>query len=398
MPLTDTAVRNAKPSPDGKDVKISDGGGLYLLIKSTGQKYWRMNYRYLDKQKTLAIGVYPIKSLKDARIARDEAKRLLADDIDPSHYRQQLRATHKEQAANSFELIARQWFAKRGANWTEAYGERVIARLEANLFPSLGNRPIAEITAPELLRELRKIEDRGAVETAHRVKQYASGIFRYAIAIGMADRDPAADLKEALQVPDSKHFAFITEPKKIGQLLRMIDGYQGTAVVKAALKLAPLLFVRPTELRHMQWPEIDFKEAYWRIPAEKMKMRAQHLVPLSRQAIQILKVLEEQTGKEAYVFPSARKKGQPMSNNAILAALRTMEVPKEEMSGHGFRHMASTLLHEQGFNSDVIERQLAHDERNKTKAAYNHAQYLPERVRMMQSWADYLSSLKANRD
>jgi len=228
------------------------------------------------------------------------------------------------------------------------------------------------------------------------VKQYASGIFRYAIVSGLAERDPAADLKEALQVPQSKHFAFMKEPKRIGQLLRMIDGYQGTAAVKAAFRLAPLLFVRPNELRNMQWSEINLDEAMWRIPAEKMKMREQHLVPLSRQAVAILKDLSELTSNESYVFPSARKKGQSMSNNAILAALRTMGVPKDEMSGHGFRHMASTLLHEQGWNSDVIERQLAHDERDRSKAAYNHAQHLPERVRMMQAWADYLDKLKAD--
>lgn len=398
MPLTDTAIRNAKPSPEGKDSKMSDGGGLYLLVKANGQKYWRMNYRYLGKQKTLAIGVYPIATLKHAREARDEAKRLLLEGIDPSLHRQQLRATNQTEARNTFEIVGREWFNKRKAQWTPEYADRVLARLETYLFPRLGHRPTKDILAPELLTVLRKIEDRGVVETAHRVKQYASGIFRYGIATGRADRDPAADLKDALQVPQSKHFAFIKEPKRIGELLRMIDGYQGTAVVTAAFRLAPLLFARPTELRTMRWVELDLDGAMWRIPAEKMKMREQHLVPLSTQAVAILRDLKPLTDKGEFVFPSARKGGKAMSNNAILAALRTMGIPKEEMSGHGFRHTASTLLHELGWNSDVIERQLAHDERDKSKATYNHAQHLPERVKMMQAWADYLDQLKTRTD
>lgn len=398
MPLTDTAARNAKPSPDGKDIKLSDGGGLYLLVKPAGQKYWRLNYRYMGKQKTLAAGVYPITTLKDAREAREEAKRLLAQGIDPSTHRQQSKAMSRELASNSFEVIAREWLTKRTPIWSPGNAERVKRSMEADLFPRLGSRPISEITAPELLGALRKIEERGAVETAHRVKQRASEIFRYAIATGRAERDPAPDLKGALPPVRQQNFAAIKEPKRIGEMLRMFDAFKGTAVVRAALKLAPLVFVRPSNLRQAKWSEFDLDAGLWRIPAEKMKSGETHIVPLSTQAVDILRDIKLLTGQrtelQPYVFPSARAGGRPMSDNAILVALRTMGIPKEEMTGHGFRHMASTALHEQGWNSDVIERQLAHGERNKVKAAYNHAKHMPERIKMMQAWADYLDGLR----
>lgn len=402
MPLTDTSCRNAKPSPDGKDIKLSDGGGLFLQVRPTGAKYWRLNYRYLGKQKTLALGVYPTTSLKDARDGREEAKRLLAQDIDPSLHKQQTKATSKETAANSFEVIAREWLTKQTPTWSAGTTTRMTRSFEADLFPYLGRRPIAEISAPELLAVLRKIEGRGAVETAHRVKQRAGEVFRYAIATGRADRDPTPDLKGALPPVKQKNFAAIKDPKGIGALLRAIDGYQGTAVVKAALSLAPLVFVRPGNLRQAEWKEIDLDAATWRIPAEKMKSGEPHIVPLPSQAIAILREIKKLTGQrpelQPFVFPSARAGGRPMSDNAILVALRIMGIPKDEMTGHGFRHMASTILHEQGWNSDVIERQLAHGERNKVKAAYNHAKYLPERIRMMQAWADYLDSLRNGAD
>lgn len=378
---------------------MTDGGGMYLLLKAAGQKYWRMDYRFLDKRKTLALGVYPTTTLKDAREAREDAKRLIAQGIDPSTHRQQSKLMNRELAANSFEVIGREWLSKRSPTWAKGNAERVKRSLEADLFPRLGGRPISEITAPELLAVLRKIEERGAVETAHRVKQRASEIFRYAIATGRAERDPAPDLKGALPPVRQQNFAAIKDPKRIGEMLQMFDVFKGTAVVRAALKLAPLVFVRPSNLRHAEWSEFDLDGSIWRIPATKMKSGDAHIVPLSTQAVAILKDIQPLTGKrtdiQPYVFPSARSGGRPMSDNAILVALRTMGIPKEEMTGHGFRHMASTLLHEQGWNSDLIERQLAHGERNKVKAAYNHAQHLPERAKMMQAWADYLDKLKA---
>lgn len=402
MPITDTVVRNAKPSPDGKDIKLSDGGGLYLLMKPNGSKYWRLDYRFLDKRKTLALGVYPTVTLKDAREQREKAKRLLSNDIDPSLHRQQTKATSKEAAANSFEVIAREWLSKQTPTWSEGTATRMVRSFEADVFPYMGRRPIADITPPELLAVLRRIEARGAVETAHRVKQRAGEVFRYAIATGRAERDPTPDLKGALSPVKQQNFAAIKEPKRIGELLRAIEVYQGTPVVKAAMKLAPLVFVRPGNLRHAEWCEIDLDAATWRIPAEKMKSGEPHIVPLPTQAIAILRDIKQLTGgnpeRQPYVFPSARAGSRPMSDNAILTALRTMGFPKDEMTGHGFRHMASTVLHEQGWNSDVIERQLAHGERNKVKAAYNHAKHMPERTRMMQAWADYLDSLRTGAD
>lgn len=396
MPLTDTAIRNAKAAD--KDYPLRDGGGMYLIVKTTGAKWWRLDYRYLGDRKTISLGTYPLTSLLEARTRRDEAKRLLAQGINPSLHRQQTRAVNKEAATNSFEVIAREWLARQTPTWAAGTATRMMRSFEADLFPYLGKRPIAEITAPELLAVLRKIESRGAVETAHRVKQRAGEVFRYAIATGRADRDPTPDLRGALPPVKSKNFAAIKDPKRIGDLLRAIDAYEGTAVVKAALRLAPLVFVRPGNLRQAEWREIDLDAALWRIPGEKMKSGDPHIVPLSRQAVGILREIQLLTGqnleRQPYVFPSARAGGRPMSDNAILVALRTMEIGKDEMTGHGFRHMASTTLHEQGWNSDVIERQLAHGERNKVKAAYNHAQHMPERVRMMQAWADYLDSLR----
>ena len=392
MSLTDTAIRNAKPKE--KQYKLTDGKGMYVLVKQAG-KYFRLDYRVGGKRKTLALGVYPNVTLKEAREKRDEARKLITNGVDPAQMRKVTKLMQVEQTANNFEAIAREWFAKRSANWAESHAKKIIRRFELYLFPWLGSRPIAEITPPELLSVLRRIESRGILETAHRVKQTCGQVFRYAIATGRAKRDPSVDLRGALAPVKLGRMATITEPKKIGELLRAIDGYEGTPVAKGALRLAPLVFVRPGELRQAEWEEIDFDNSEWRIPAEKMKMKDPHIVPLSKQAVTILNEIHPITGQSRYVFPSIRTNLRPMSNNTILAALRRMGYAKDEMSGHGFRAMASTILHEQGWPSDIIERQLAHAERNSIKAAYNYAQHLPERRKMMQAWADYLDTLKS---
>jgi integrase len=391
MPLKDTEIRNAKPK--GKQYKLSDEKGLYLLVKEAG-KYFRLDYRFAGKRKTLAIGVYPDVTLAEARQQRDDARKLLKKGVDPSQNKKETKIMLQEMAVNNFEAVAREWFKKKSPAWAERHAFTVIRRLELNIFPWLGNRPVKLITAPELLAVLRKIESRGAIETAHRINQVCGQIFRYAIATGRAERDPSADLRGALTTTKSKSMAAITDPKKVGGLLRAIDGYDGYIITKCALQLAPLVFVRPGELRHAEWSEINLDNGEWKIPAQKMKMREPHIVPLSTQAIEIFRMIEPVTGDGRYVFPSLRSTVRPMSNNTVLAALRRMGYPKDEMTGHGFRAMASTILHEQGWPSDVIERQLAHTERNSVRAAYNHAKHLPERRKMMQAWADYLDALK----
>jgi len=391
MPLTDTAIRNAKPRE--KQYKLSDAKGMYILVKKAG-KYFRFDYRFGGKRKTFALGVYPDVKLQDAREKRDEARKLVANGVDPAQMRKATKAMQVEQTSNNFEAVAREWFNKHSPNWAKNHSKKIIRRFELYIFPWLGSRPIAEITPPELLAVLRRIEDKGILETAHRAQQNCGKVFRYAIATCRAERDPSADLRGALTPVKHGRMATITEPKKIGELLRAIDGYEGTPVAKCALNLAPLVFVRPGELRHAEWAEIDLENAEWRIPAEKMKMKDPHIVPLSKQAVEMLCEIQTITGQGRYVFPSIRTNSRPMSENTVLAALRRMGYTKEEMSGHGFRAMASTVLHEQGWPSDIIERQLAHAERNSIKAAYNHAQHLPERRRMMQAWADYLDSLK----
>ncbi len=322
MPLTDTAIRNAKPGP--KPIRMFDGGGLYLEVAPSGGKWWRFKYRFGGKEKRLSLGVYPDVGLKEARERRDEARKLLAGDIDPGENRKAKQAAQADRAANSFEVVAREWFAKFGPTWSPSHGDRIIRRLERDIFPWIGGRPVADVTAPELLAVLRRIEGRGAVETAHRAQQNCGQVFRYAIATGRAQRDPSGDLRGALQPVKEKHHAAITEPKAIGELLRAMDGYEGYFVTKCALRLAPLVFVRPGELRKAEWAEIDLDHAEWNIPAERMKMREPHLVPLSRQTVEILRELQALTGGGRYVFPGARTNGRPMSDNAILAALRRM--------------------------------------------------------------------------
>jgi integrase len=388
MPLTDTAIRNAKPQL--KPFKLFDGGGLFLLVNPNGSRWWRLKFRIGGKEKLLSLGVYPDVSLKEARDKRDEARKLIAQGIDPSAQRKATRAAEAE----TFEAIAREWLAKFGPSWTPEHAERITRRFERNVFPWIGARPVREVTAPELLAVLRRIEERGALDTAHRAHQNCGQVFRYAVATGRAERDPSADLRGALPPVNDKHHASITDPKAIGALLRAMEGYQGSFVVLCALRLAPLVFVRPGEMRGAEWAEIDFEKAEWRIPASKMKMREQHIVPLSVQALAILRELHPLTGAGRYLFPSERTGERPMSENTVNAALRRLGYSKDEMTGHGFRSMASTLLNEQGWHRDAIERQLAHAERNAVRAAYNYAEHLPERRRMMQAWADYLDGLK----
>lgn len=390
--LTDVAARNAKFSD--KPYKISDSGGLYLLVKSTG-KYWRMNYRYAGKQKTFAIGVYPAVSLVAARKKRDEARELLAKDIDPSLTKAINKQIVRTAAENTFKAVALEWHAKTSKTWAETTATNIKRYLEKDIFPWLGNRVIKDIAAPELLAVLRKIESRGAHEKAQRCREYAGRVFRYAIATGRAERDPSGDLRGALTPVKTKHHASITEPKAIGALLRSIMGFSGSYITKCALQLAPLVFVRPGELRHAEWAEIDFDKSEWRIPGHKMKMGEPHIIPLSPQSIEILRSIQPLTGEEKYIFPGIRSATRPMSENTINAALRRMGYDKNEMTGHGFRSMASTLLHEHGWPHEAIERQLAHAERNKVVAAYNYAEHLPKRKEMMRWWADHLDELAA---
>lgn len=393
MALTDTKIRQSKPKD--KIYRLSDEKGLYLEINPNGSKYWRHKYRFGGKEKRLAYGVYPEITLKQARAKRDDARKLLDNGTDPSAVRRAQKAAQMESGANSFEVIAREWFAKEQSNWSPAHVKKQLWLLENNLFPYIGKDAISNITPPTLLAALRRIESRGALETTRRAKQVSSQVFRYAVATGRAERDPSADLKGALKTPKTRHFSAITDPKEVGQLLNMIDAYEGTATVKAALQLAPLVFVRPGELRHMEWQEINFDYAEWRLPAEKMKMNQPHIVPLSCQAVDILQEQHLLTGKWQYVFPSERSKKRAMSENAINAALRRMGISKEEMTAHGFRAMARTLLDEElGFAHHLIEHQLAHEVRDPLGRAYNRTKHLPQRREMMQKWANYLDLLK----
>ena len=393
MALTATSIKNARAVD--KPLKLFDGGGLYLLVNPNGSRWWRFKYRYLGKEKLLSFGTYPDISLKDARDRRDEARKQLAADIDPGEHRKAMKTTLAVRGENSFEIVAREWFAKYSPNWAAGHSDKIIRRLERDIFPWLGGRPIAEITAPDLLATLRRIESRGAIETAHRAQQNCSQVFRYAVATGRAERDSTADLRGALTPVKERHHASITDPKRVGELMRAIDGYRGSFITKCALRLAPLVFVRPGELRKAEWVEFDLDGAEWRIPAARMKAREQHIVPLAKQAVAMLQELHALTGDKQHVFPGVRTNGRAMSENTVNAALRRLGYAKDEMTGHGFRSMASTLLNEQGWHRDAIERQLAHAERNNVRAAYNFAEHLPERRKMMLAWADYLDSLKA---
>ncbi len=392
IPLTDLKVQKAKPKD--KPVSLFDGGGLYLLVTPSGGKLWRFKYRFDKQEKKLALGSYPEISLLDARKRREDARKLLANGIDPGAVRKAQKQAHAEEM-ETFEVIAREWFNKFKHNWKESHAERVISRLEKNVFPYIGSKPINKIKAPELLGVLRRIEARGIIHSAHIIRGISGQVFRYAVATGRAERDPSADLRGALSPVKTINRAAITDPVKVGELLRAIDNYRGSVIVQSALKFAPLTFVRPGELRHAEWSEIDFEKAEWNIPAEKMKMKQPHLVPLSKQAIEILTELKKLTGNGTYVFPG-RTSARPMSDNAILAALRYMGFEKTEMSGHGFRAMARTILDEVlQVRPDLIEHQLAHAVRDPLGRAYNRTQHISERRQMMQTWADYLDGLKA---
>lgn len=387
MKLTAKAVEQAKPKD--RSYRLSDGRGLFLYIGKGGSKGWRLRYFFGGKEKMISLGIYPEVSLKDARNKCLDARRLIDDGIDPSSARKEEKAEIQD-TTETFESVAREWHTKYLQTWTEGHAKTIISRLENNVFPWIGTSPIKEVSAQDVLGLLRRIEARGAIESAHRVRGIIGQVFRYAVAAGMAPSNPAADLRGALTPVVEKHHASITDPKEIGPLLRAIDGYSGHNVTRCALQLAPLVFVRPGELRHAEWEEIDLEAAEWRIPASKMKAREQHLVPLSRQALEVLEDLQPLTGPSGYVFPSIRTKDKPMSENTVNAALRRLGYTSDEMTGHGFRSMASTILNEQGWTPDAIERQLAHAERNQVRAAYNYAEHLPERKRMMQAWADYL--------
>ncbi|HYS90011.1 MAG TPA: integrase arm-type DNA-binding domain-containing protein [Bradyrhizobium sp.] len=395
MPLTDTAVRSAKPG--AKPAKMFDERGLFLLVTPAGGKWWRFRYKLDGKEKLLSLGVYPDVALKGARGRRDEARKLLADGIDPGENRKSMKSARVERAANSFEVVAREWFAKYEPTWAANHSDRIIRRFERDIFPWLGGRPIAEIKAPELLAAVRRIEARGALETAHRAIANCGQVFRYAIATGRAERDPSPDLRGALPPVKGENFAAITEPTKVAELLRALDGYHGTLTVACALRLAPLVFVRPGELCKAEWADIDLGAAEWRYHVTKTD--SEHIVPLATQAVAILRELHALTGTGRYVFPGARTNGRPMSDNAILAAMRRMGIAKDEMSGHGFRAMARTILDEVlGFRPDFIEHQLAHAVKDPLGRAYNRTAHLPERRKMMQQLADYLDKLKAGAD
>jgi integrase len=384
-----------KTKPQAKIVRLADGRGMYLEITPTGGKWWRFKYRIDGKEKRISLGVYPDVGLADARDKREQARKLLAAGIDPAEHRKAALVALDESTENTFEAIAREWFGMFSKQWVPGHADKIIRRLELNVFPWIGKRTIKAITAPELLAVLRRIESRGANETAHRALQVCGRVFRFAVATGRAERDPSRDLSGALAPTKEKHLASITDLQEVGALLRAIDAYQGAWITRCALRLAPLVFVRPGELRQAQWCEFDFDKSEWRIPADRMKMRVQHVVPLSTQAVAVLRDLQPLTGRFALAFPGVRSRFRPMSENTITAALRRMGYTGQDMTGHGFRSMASTLLNEQGWNRDAIERQLAHGERDAVRAAYNYAQHLPERREMMQAWGNYLEQLKS---
>lgn len=393
--LSDREIQAAKPR--AKLYRLADGAGLVLEVTPTGSKLWRLRYRFAGKEKMLALGEYPDVRGPEARARAAKARAILREGRDPSAERKAERERARVAGDTSFESVARIWLAKVGPTLADSTLAKHKAFLEGDVFPWIGKQAIAELGAPDLLQIMRRIESRGAVDIARRTHNLVGRVFRYAVGHGLCTRDPSRDieLRDVLAPVSVKHHASVTDPKEVAGLLRAIDGYQGVLTVRCALQLAPLVFVRPGELRHAEWCEFDFERADWRIPGAKMKMGEQHIVPLSIQAIAILREIQHLTGADRYVFPSERTRAKPISENTVNAALRRLGYSKEEMTGHGFRSMASTLLHELGYPHAVIEAQLAHAERNRVAAAYNFAQYLPERRTMMQAWADYLGALKA---
>ena len=386
--LTETRIRAARASD--RPYKLFDERGLFMLVTPPGGRLWRLRYRMHGREKLLSLGAYPDVTLKRAREKRDDMRKLIADGIDPSARRKAERGARAE----TFEAVATEWLELQSKALSAETISILGTRLKSFLYPYIGNRPVRAMTAQELLATLRRIEARGRHETAHRVRALAGRVLRYAVATGRAPHDVAADLKDALAPVKSRNFASLTDPARVGELLLAIDSYDGQPVTALALRLAPLVFVRPGELRAAEWSEFDLANAEWRIPANRMKMAEQHIVPLAHQALAILRELEPLARRGRYVFPSLLTRDRPMSNNTINTALRRLGYSGNERTGHGFRSMASTLLNEQGFPPDVIELQLAHSERNKVRAAYNKAQRLPERRKMMQAWADYLDALR----
>lgn len=389
MSLSDAKARNAKPKT--KPYKIADGEGLFLLITPSGSKYWRMRYFFAGKEKLLALGVYPQVTLADARERRAQARKVLAAGNDPGEVKKEAKRVTILKSSNSLEVVAREWFEKQSHKWASATADAKRIRLEKHILPKLGARPIADITAPEVLSMLRVVEEKGTLDTAHRVMQMCGQIFMYAIATGRAERNPVPDLRGALKPSTIKHRSYLKE-SELTLYLKKLTAFDGHPQTMLALRFLLLTFVRTIELRAAQWTEIDWDKAEWRIPAERMKMRELHIVPLSRQAIAVLRKLQNYSGNREYVFPNQHNPTRFMSENTILYALYRMGY-HSRATGHGFRSTASTILNENDFPPDVIERQLAHSERDKVRAAYNHAQYLPERRKMMQWWADYLDEV-----
>jgi integrase len=394
--------------PGQPQSRISDGAGLYLLLFVNGGSHgWRFDYTFEGRRKTLSLGTYPAVSLASARQRADEARQLVSAGLNPSELRQKKRQSVHQQRVieklreaglplpGSFEAVATDWFSRHAPSWAASHSEKIIRRLKRDVFPWIGERPIASIRPPEILQLLKRVEERGAIETTHRVQQNCGQVFRYAVANGLIESDPCRDLRGALPPWRPEHYPTLTDPRRVGQLLRDIDAYEGGFITRCAMRLSPMLFVRPGELRRAEWTELNLDCAEWRIPAAKMKGRTMHIVPLAHQAVAVLQDLKPLTGQRRWVFPGARTNGEPMSENTVNAALRRLGYDRATLTAHGFRGMASTMLHEMGWASDVIERQLSHAERNSVKAAYNHAEHLPERRRMMQAWADHLEHLKA---
>lgn len=406
MALTDTFVKKVKHTGSASGDKHADGGGMYLLVKGAG-RYWRMDYRFAEKRKTLALGVYPAVSLAKARQRRDAARELLADGQDPSVAKRQDRLATAAASANTLEAVAREFHATKAAGWSPRYASRWLERMEKDLFPFLGADTLASISPPTLLAALRRVEKRGAIETAHSLRQGASQVFRYGVQTGRCERNPASDLHGALQTVRVKHMAAVLEPAKAGELLRAIDGYGGQPMTRAALELSALLFQRPGNIRQMEWAWLDFDRAVLTIPSQDMKRRIHekvngrpHTVPLAPRALAILKELQPLTGQGRYVFPSLRTGERPMSDNTVNAALRRMGFAKDEMSAHGFRAMARTLMIErlQGIPADVIEAQLAHGKSGPLGMAYDRAEFMEQRRQMMAEWATYLDKLRQGAD
>lgn len=390
MPLTDASCKNAKPRL--KTYRISDANGMYLEVRPNGSRYWRLKYRFDGKEKLLALGVYPETTLGEARAKRDKARATLGAGQDPSAVKQEQKRERIERAAQTFELIAREWHAKNAADWTPGYASKVLDSLTQNVFPEIGKKPITDVTPKDMLDVLTKIEARGANEIASRVKQRCGAIFNYAITRLLIETNPTLPLRGSFSTPPAKNYARLSI-QELPEFLRKLDAYEGRKITKLAMQFMAYTFVRTGELRGARWEEFDLVAGQWRIPAERMKMKEQHIVPLSRQVLALLKEVQSITGTGPLVFPSDGRANHPMSENTILYAIYRLGY-HSRMTGHGFRGIASTALNEMGYQSDWIERQLAHGERNGVRAAYNHAQYLPQRVKMMQHWADYIDSIK----